>query len=539
MKSNMKNKYIYLIIYTIIALGLSCTDDFEKINKNPLYPDKEMEQLDGILNSAYLPSLQKNVIAVGTASDATVFVNKYQVAYNLAGDSWAGYLSPRDNKFNGGQSFTTFFFIEGWVNNVFSWMTTDVFAPWIQLKNINMTGDNPNKEMYAIAQITKIMALHRTTDMFGPMPYSGVGSGSFTVEYDSQETIYKSFFEELEEASNILFSFYSEGNTQIPFTKDADIVYEGNVENWIRLANSLMLRLAIRVRYADEGLAKTYAEKAVSHSIGLIETVDQIAEMSKGAGLDMRHSLKTINDEYNDTRMGATIQSYLKGYNDPRMSKYFTNSGDKAVRAGIPQTQNAYESASRPNIEAETATYWIKASEVLFLKAEGALAGFNMGGRSAKDLYEAGIRMSFEENKVNLGNYLSSSGQPSNYIDPTNIYSAGAPSSVTVTWNESAEVESKLEKIITQKYLAIYPDGQEAWSEWRRTGYPRQIPPAVNFTNEDVVKSDGHKNGVRRMPYPRNEYDNNIENLNKAISTYLGGIDNAATNVWWDKKVKK
>ena len=539
MKSNMKNKFSYFIICALMAISFSCTDDFSEINKNPLYPDKEMEQLDGILNSAYLPTLQKNVIPVGTASDETDFVNKYQVALNLAGDSWAGYLSPRDNKFNGGQSFTTFFFIESWVNNVFGWMTTDVFAPWIQLKNINMIGDNPNKEMYAIAQITKIMALHRTTDMFGPMPYSGVGSGSFTVEYDSQEAIYKSFFEELEEASDILYSYYNKGNTQIPFTKDADVVYEGDVENWIRLANSLMLRLAIRVRYVDETLARTYAEKAVSHSIGLIETVDQIAKMSKGAGLDMRHSLKTINDEYNDTRMGATIQSYLKGYNDPRMNKYFTQGGDKAIRAGIPQTQNAYESASRPNVVAETPTYWIKASEVLFLKAEAALAGFNMGGRTAKDLYEAGIKMSFVENNVNISSYLTNSNQPSNYIDPSNKYSTEAPSSVSVVWEESADVEKKLEKIITQKYLAIFPDGQEAWSEWRRTGYPRQIPPAVNFTNEDVVKSDGYKNGVRRIPYPRNEYNNNIENLNKATSTYLGGADNAATNLWWDKKIKK
>ena len=147
--------------------------------------------------------------------------------------------------------------------------------------------------------------------------------------------------------------------------------------------------------------------------------------------------------------------------------------------------------------------------------------------------------MSFVENNVNISSYLTNNNQPSNYIDPSNKYSTEAPSSVSVVWEESADVEKKLEKIITQKYLAIFPDGQEAWSEWRRTGYPRQIPPAVNFTNKDVVKSDGHKNGVRRIPYPQKEYDNNNVNINKAISTYLGGIDNAATNVWWDKKVKK
>ena len=60
-------------------------------------------------------------------------------------------------------------------------------------------------------------------------------------------------------------------------------------------------------------------------------------------------------------------------------------------------------------------------------------------------------------------------------------YNYAAPSIITVKWNEADDVEKKLERIITQKYLALFPDGQEAWSEWRRTGYPRQIPPVNNF----------------------------------------------------------
>lgn len=536
MKLIIKNILTPIIFTVLLLMNVSCLDNFEDINKNPLYPDKEMEQLDRVLNSAYLPNLQKHVIPVGTASDGTNLVNKYQVALNLTSDSWAGYMSPRDNKFNGGQSSTNFFFIEGWVNNIFGWSLTDVFAPWIQLRNINMTGNNPNKEIFAIAQISKIMALHKTTDKFGPIPYSQVGSGSFTVEYDSQETVYRSFFEELDEAISVLSDFAAQGNSVVP--NASDVVYEGNVRNWIKLGNSLMLRLAIRVRFADETLARTYAEKAVSHPGGLIETIDQIAKMQKGADLVMRNSLKTINDEYNDTRMGATIQTYLKGYNDPHTSVYFTQNGDKAVRAGIPQTGNDYEGYARPNVVVETPTYWLKASEVLFLKAEGALAGFAMGG-TAGNFYNKGIEMSFAENNVALGSYLTRTSQPSIYTDPVNTtYTTSAPSSVTIAWDENANNEVKLEKIITQKYLAIYPDGQEAWSEWRRTGYPRQVPPFGNVTNSGVITSDGYKNGVRRLPFPQNEYNNNNANVQKAVSQYLGGTDNAATNVWWDKKAK-
>jgi len=544
MKLNIKKGIEAVMIFgTCMMLHTSCTRDFEEINKNPLYPDKEAEQWDGVLNSAYLPDLQKNVIAVGTAADRTDFVNKYQVAFNLAGDSWAGYHSPRDAKWEGGTSFSNFFFPNNWVNNTFGWMVTDVFAPWMQLRKITMTDVNPNKEMFALAQISKIMALHRTTDMFGPIPYSKVGSGNFKVAYDSQQSVYQSFFKELEEAVETLTAFYGAGNVVVPFTKDADVVYEGDVEKWIRLANSLMLRLAIRVRFADEGLAREYAVKAVEHPIGVIENPSQAAKMDKGAGLQMRHSLIEITENYNDTRMGATIQCYLKGYGDPRLQVYFkpgaSNTFD-AVRAGIPSTGNSYNDYAIPNVKETTPTYWMKASEVFFLKAEAALAGFDMGGKTPKYFYEKGIEMSFEENEVNIGSYLGSTSQPDSYTDRVKPeYSSTAPGSVTVAWDEAMDMEHKLEKIITQKYLAIYPDGHEAWSEWRRTGYPRQIPPVVNLTNKGVMMSDGYKDGVRRMPYPRAEYDNNIENLQKAISEYLGGMDNAATNVWWDKKPKK
>lgn len=528
------------ILSCLFIINSSCISDFEDINKNPLFPDKEMEQLDGILNGAYVPTLQKNVIPVGTASDGTDYVNKYQIIVNLSGDSWAGYHSPRDNKWESGQNFTTFFFVESWNNNTFSWSITDVFAPWIQLRNINLTGENPNKEMYALAQISKIMALHKTTDKYGPIPYSKVGTGSFTVEYDSQEAVYRSFFTELDEAIEILSIYQNSGNNIVH--QSSDVVYEGDVGSWLKLANSLMLRLAIRVRFADPVLAQAYAEKAVSSPHGLIELPAQAAKMQRGSDLQMRNSLKTINDEYNDTRMGATIYSYLKGYNDPRTNIYFSNSGSSAVRAGLPSTGGDYEEFSRPSVVVETPTYWIKASEVYFLKAEGALAGFQMGG-TAQSFYEEGVRTSFAENGVTQTGadvlYLMMQQQPTNYVDAVNPeYSHAAPSSITVPWNENDTEEQKLERIITQKYLAIYPDGQEAWTEWRRTGYPRQIPPVINLSNAGVVTSDGYKDGVRRFPYPRTEYLQNNVNVQNAIQQYLGGTDNAATNVWWDKKVK-
>ena len=82
----------------------------------------------------------------------------------------------------------------------------------------------------------------------------------------------------------------------------------------MRFANSLMLRLAIRVRFADAGLAKEYAEKAVKHPAGLIDSKELAAQMGKGAGLQMKNPLKVINEEYNDTRMGAVSYTHLDVY---------------------------------------------------------------------------------------------------------------------------------------------------------------------------------------------------------------------------------
>lgn len=543
----MKHNYIekkigslLLGIFLLLLSGTSCLDDFESINKNPLYPDKEMEKQDDVLYGAFLASFQKAVIPIGTAADKTEPVNRYQNSVNLAGDAWSGYMSVRENKWNNGENFTTYFMNQEKVDYIFKFMVTDVFAPWIQIKRNSHDEGVKSGEIYAMAQIIKIAALHRTTDMFGAMPYFQVGGGSFKVPYDSQEAIYRSFFKELEEAVEMLTK-YSEKSDKV--LSNFDVVYEGDVDKWIRFANSLMLRLAIRVRYADVALAKEYAEKAVAHPKGLITSLDESAKMGKGAGLQMKNPLKTIRDEYNDTRMGATVYSYLQGYRDPRGEVYFNKVGGafKAVRTGIPQS-NLYNDFSTPAVGEDDPLYWMNASEVLFLKAEGALAGFEMGGK-AKDFYNEGIRMSFKENGVSgADTYLANSSyQPANYTDSKNsLLSADAPSKITIRWNDSAGAEEEnLERIITQKYLAIFPNGQEAWTEWRRTGYPRQIVVADNKTNANISIGNGfNRGGVRRIPYPRSEYSNNEANVIDAVSKYLNGADDAATHVWWDKKYK-
>lgn len=537
----MNNIIKHTAFFTLFVLGIftwsSCVDDFEEINRNPLLPTEEDLAKDGVLNGSFLPNLQFQAIHTGVSG--TDFVNDYQVTQNLTADSWIGYMAPRDAKWPG-RNLSQFYFDHNWLNGTFGSSITKVFAPWIQLKKLNFDIENPNMEIWSIAQISKIMGLHRSADKYGAIPYFKVGSGSFTVPYDSQEEIYKSFFEELDEAIGVLHR-YSLGSGTIK--RSSDVVYEGNALKWAKLGNSLMLRLAIRVRFADPQLSRTWAEKAMNHPAGLIESMDDIAKLDKGSGITTRNALFVIANAYDDTRMGASIQSYLKGYNDPRMGVYFDNNGREAIRSGIGQTGNTYNSASKPIVSEFSPTFWFKASETSFLKAEAAIAGYNTNGISAKQFYEEGIRRSFKENNIaddQVATYLSGTTLPSSFIDSKNPrYSTASPSRITVAWKDDATDEEKLERIIVQKYLANFPDGNEAWAEWRRTGYPRLIPPADNISNAGVITSDGHKNGVRSWPYPQSEFNNNQENVNAAVAQFKGGSNGANVNVWWDKKEKK
>ena len=100
---------------------------------------------------------------------------------------------------------------------------------------------------------------------------------------------------------------------------------------------------------------------------------------------------------------------------------------------------------------------------------------------------------------------------------------------MTVAWDEAASNELKLEKIITQKWISLFPNGQEAWSEFRRTGYPKLIPVVVNYSGGLISTEEF----VRRTPFPTVEYNTHNEGVQTGVEL-LGGPDNGGTRVWWD-----
>lgn len=539
----MKTK-AYKYIVGVLALSLFTACDFQKVNTNEFELLPEEGLMDGISIGGPITAMQKCVFPVGTQADGTSVANRYQTAYNLAADCWSGYFGQNNNW--GGPNNLNYFLKDGWVASSYTESYSTVVPLWQDLKGKTET---QFPEVFALAQILKISAWHKATDMFGPIPYKEAGKGLITVPYDSQEEVYKSMFKELSDAIEVLTKYADNGNSKL--LPNADAVYAGDVHKWVVYANSLMLRLAMRVYYADAALSKQYALQAVNHSYGVMKSKDDEAKMERGASLEFKNNLDVLINQYNECRMGSSMLAYLGGYQDPRLPKYFNTStvsqavtvGTYGKYSGVPtghdvSSNDAFKDSSRPAITSTTPTYWMRASEVYFLLAEAALHGFAVGG-TAESLYEKGIEMSFEENGIassEVADYMSSGLKPSAYsfhlTNPSVNVDAPALTQATTEWTGTDE--EKLEKIMIQKWIALYPNGQEAWSEYRRTGYPKLHSTITNYSNGEVDSEVG----IRRMRFPTNKSTSaeDIANLESARKLLRGGLDKAGTRLWWDNK---
>lgn len=542
----MSKKYSYKKLL-LLCMGASllattgCTDKFDEWNTNPHQATEEMMNRDDLAVGSFFVQMQRNVFVLEnlTSDGGGIGANTYQIIDNLAGASFAGYTGACNIWF-GNSNFMTYNMFVDWRNVAFEHTYLYVMSPWNEI--IKKTTEQNRPQVAALANIVKVLAMSRITDMYGPLPYTKFGNGDFSIPYDSQEMIYDSFFKELDDAITVLYDMYQKDATAKVLEK-YDYIYNGNMENWIRFANTLKLRLAVRIAYANQSKAQQMAEEAVAHPVGVMTKVTDAARLQHADNFIYRHPLFVIaTGEFNDARMGATMDSYLNGYKDPRISSYFrmAETGKyTGIRTGINLDREKY--ATSGNFSDLTAAgsdniIWMNPAEAHFLRAEGAIRGWNMGGTD-KELYESGVRTSFEFLGVSGADaYLTNNtSKPAPYIDPASssnsIENPASLGQITIKWKETAGIEEKLERIITQKWIALYPDGQEAWSEFRRTAYPKIFPVALNKSGGTI---DTNKQ-VCRIPFPASEYSNNAENVKQAV-TLLGSDDDGGTPLWWDKK---
>ena len=532
-------KSLTLISVLSMAISSACTSKFEQLNTNQNQATEDMMATDNLKTGAFFAQMLRNVVLF---KDGNNLSSDYQVAQGLTSDLYSGYIAPTGSWY-GGVHNGSYYFISGWVERSFTSGFASEMPAWQSITKIAVAQGLP--EIAAMATIVKVEAMHRLADSYGPIPYNNYGSGTLQNTYSSLQDVYTKFFAELDNAIDVL-TLYVQGNPTGTVFQKYDYVYNGNITNWIKFANTLRLRLAMRIVYANAGLAQTEAEKSVNNSIGLISNLNERAALQHTANLVYYHPLYEIAYSFNagEARMSASMDAYMNGYSDPRRSVYFTKADDgnyHGVRQGIiTTTWTPYTGTKISNLNMNmnaTQIVWITASESYFLCAEGALRGWNMGGL-AQDFYNQGINASFVENGLlssdaviySANNLLvpvaftDFSGQTGNNV-------ATPPSTLKIAWSTIDPFETNLERIITQKWVALYPDGPEGWAEFRRTGYPKLLPVVNNNSNGTINTITQ----IRRIPFPQSEYNNNKAGVQSGISV-LGGADNGGTKLWWDKK---
>ena len=510
------NHKVQRLLLAVVLLGLgACTGDFEDYNRNPNQVTEDQMEALNYKTGTKVKTLQGLVIPVQE--------HMYQFNESLAGGPFAGYIGATVDTWQ--TKFETYNPSADWRKWPFANVITETYTPY---KGI--IGGTDDEVAVAFAKLLRVAIMQRVTDSYGPIPYSKLESNeSVYVEYDSQEAVYTKMFEELDEAIEILGR-----NTTL--SSDAwsryDGVYYGNIAQWLKYANSLKLRMAMRLTEVKPELAQAKASEAIAG--GVITTNADNAQMHAA---ENRTTL--IYNDWGDHRVGADILCYMTGYNDPRVEKMFlpNDVGNYVgIRIGIDVAGKATAMTKYSNLIVESTTpyLWFNAAEATFLRAEWELRWGSLD--AAKELYEDAIALSFEERGASgAESYVTSTAKPAKYIDPMSEYSADAPASdISIAWEagDTEEVrERNLERIITQKWIAIFPLGIEAWSEYRRTGYPRLLPVVENKSGGTVDS----RYGLRRIPYPVEEYTENPVHLQQAIEM-LGGRDNGGVRVWWDVK---
>lgn len=529
MRTNIKSGIrLFTALAACSVLIAGCTKKFDEINT-----DKNTVPTVGPTEFPFLFAKAQSV--------ATNSQWNYQVAQNLFADQYAQYFACVATYFPSDRNVIRM----DWVGAAFNPIYTDVMP---QLQTI-LSSAEPSSPEYALANIVWVLAFHKVTDYWGPIPYFSAGQPGTSVPYDAQDRIYDDFFKKLDSSVTTLQS-----STTAPFGS-FDLIYGGDVAKWIKFANSLRLRLAVRISKVDPTRAKAEAEAAYADGV-LSESPGDDALIKRALKGDDGNGLSIMSD-WNEFRMSAAMESVLKGYDDPRMPVYFLpvgatgedpdgNGEYDGVRNGLTSTQltetenlatsNSHVGArwSSPAFggvsnHLETPQNVMATAEVYFLRAEGALLGWNMGG-TAQELYEAGITNSMKQwgitDNAAITAYINSTSTP---IAPDDYLNSPPMTNIPVKWSSDPDVQ--LEQIATQKWLALFPDGMEAWADFRRGRYLK-LYPVANSDNPDITNTSTQ--WIRRIPFLDSEKLRNGEEVEKAVDL-LGGPDKVTTPLWWDK----
>lgn len=547
----MNKKIVKGFMMALLAVGFSgCLDSFEDLNRdrNSLYAD-----------NLAIPEIQKLLLKPQFeiySSNA----NMYQYGYNLHVDLFSGYFATPHSF--GNNCNNTYKLRPDFNHGPLELLLLKILPNTRLVIEAAQAKELP--QYAAMARIMQAISASYATDAYGPIPYKSAKLGEAPYYYDSQEEVYAQLFEELETSVNELTTYLKE-NPNGAVTDNLvtfDKMCGGKYENWIKLANSFRFRLAMRIVKVNPALAKTIAEAAVKHEIGVFAPTDADVETKDSGTINPLWQMSV----WGDTSINASLESILKGYNHPFIGKIMAPisgvitdiegnpavsypfdplSSYHGVRFGISSvpgdkaSTNQYVKMSQVGLPKESPLPIFKVAEISFLKAEAVLRGWNVGGGSAEALYKEGVKVAMSrygvvDNDI-LSMYLETTtgGFPyKDLYDNANSIPDGDPllNDVPVKWDNAASNEKKLQQIITQKWIGNYPLSFEAWAEFRRTGYPKIFPVKVNDSNGLIDT----KIQIRRLPFTKQERDTNNDEVTKAESM-LKGADTGGTRLWWDE----
>jgi len=514
----------------VCVLFWSCTKKYDEINTD--------RNAVATIGSAELPFLFSKAEAAAVPN-----VWNYQVAQNLFADQYAQYFACTATYFPSDRLNIRMDWVGAAFNPIYSEMVP-------QLQSIKAAAD-PTSPEAAIADIVWVLGFHRVTDYWGPIPYFNAGQAGNSVAYDAQDKIYDDFFKKLDAAAAVL----KNNGSKAPYG-NYDLIYGGSVAKWLKFCNSLRLRLALRISKVDPARAKTEAEAAVADGVMSVSPDDDALIKKSTTGSD--YNGLSIMSDWNEFRMSASMESVMKGYQDPRISVYWLPAGAskdnpagtgkyEGLRNGLTSTQLT-EAANSATANSKVGKRWsspgfsgntdylatsqniMSTAESYFNRAEGALLGWNMGA-DAKTNYENGIKASMNQWGITDGAAITAYTNSSNVpVAPGDYLNSAPVSTAPIKFSSTPSVQK--EQIGIQKWLAMFPDGNEAWADYRR-GRNFILYPVANSENADIPNPNTA--WIRRIPFLLSETQNNKAAVEAAVGLLGGGGDKVTTPLWWDK----
>jgi hypothetical protein len=388
------------------------------------------------------------------------------------------------------------------------------------------SGSNANQ--IAVATILKTYIIWTITDRWGDVPYSEAlkGAANFFPKYDPQEEIYPQMLAELKSAVTMF-----DGGLAVK----GDVLYDGNETQWKKFANTLRMQIAQRMSNKAPTTAAAEFALAATDPGGIITSnADNLVSNYPG-GSAYRHPWYDLYDGRTDYALSKTLGDILSNMGDGRRAAYGTGGATfpyGLTRAQATSLPTSYAKVLADSKRTDNAPAVISsAAYSLLTLAEGMERGWVPGGTagyaSAADAYNAGITASFEQWGI--------AGAAVYIVSPQANYATGTGGGTGVGVNtfgsipatSNAVTANALERIYLQKYLALFPDGIQAWSEWRRTGIPA-IKPTTN-----AINSPGFQIPTRYV-YGQAEYSLSPDQLAEAVARLpLGDVMNEF--VWWDR----